>query len=107
MGISRKPRSSLSEPEQEIMVVARSLIYRVVGLRWSHPCDADSFWVDGYFEETALKLIHDGDPAKIWLLGEREVLEGHVQGVARGIVLSIPCVKAPVLFGHQYDPWVW
>ena len=31
--------------------------------------DADSFWVDGYFEETTLKSVHDGDPAKIWLLG--------------------------------------
>jgi RND family efflux transporter MFP subunit len=50
--------------------------------------DADSFWVDAYFEETALKVIHDGDPAKIWLLGYREVLAGHVQGVARGIVVS-------------------
>jgi RND family efflux transporter MFP subunit len=50
--------------------------------------DADSFWVDGYFEETALKFIHDDDPAKIWLLGYREVLEGHVQGVAHGIVVS-------------------
>lgn len=50
--------------------------------------DADSFWVDGYFEETALKFIHDGDPATIWLLGYREVLQGHVEGVARGIVVS-------------------
>jgi RND family efflux transporter MFP subunit len=50
--------------------------------------DADSFWVDGYFEETALKLIHDGDPAKIWLLGYQEMLKGHVDSVARGIVVS-------------------
>jgi RND family efflux transporter MFP subunit len=50
--------------------------------------DADSFWVDGYFEETALKSVHDGDPAKIWLLGYREVLNGHVDSVARGIVVS-------------------
>jgi multidrug resistance efflux pump len=38
--------------------------------------DADAFWVDGYFEETALHLIHNGDPAKIWLLGYKQVLEG-------------------------------
>ena len=50
--------------------------------------DANLFWVDGYFEETALQLIHDGDPAKIWLLGYKQVLEGHVQGVAHGIVVS-------------------
>ena len=29
---------------------------------------ADSFWVDGYFEETALPRIQAGDPAKIWRL---------------------------------------
>lgn len=50
--------------------------------------DADSFWLDGYFEETALKLIDDGDPAKIWLLGYGKVLNGHVDSVARGIVVS-------------------
>ena len=50
--------------------------------------DADSFWVDGYFEETALKLIHEGQPARIWLLGYREMLQGRVNSVARGIVVS-------------------
>jgi RND family efflux transporter MFP subunit len=50
--------------------------------------DADSFWIDGYFEETALKHIHEGDPAKIWLLGYDKVLHGHVDSVARGIVVS-------------------
>lgn len=49
--------------------------------------DADSFWVDGYFEETNLKHVHDGDPAKIWLLGYQEVLNGHVDSIARGIVV--------------------
>ncbi len=50
--------------------------------------DSDSFWVDGYFEETALKSIRDGQPAKIWLLGYKEMLQGHVDSVARGIVVS-------------------
>jgi RND family efflux transporter MFP subunit len=50
--------------------------------------DSDSFWVDGYFEETALKLIRDGAPARIWLLGYREVLQGHVDSVSRGIVVA-------------------
>lgn len=49
--------------------------------------DSDSFWIDGYFEETALGLINEGQSAKIWLLGYREVLEGHVESVARGIVV--------------------
>lgn len=50
--------------------------------------DADSFWVDGYFEETAIPLIQDGDPAKIWLLGYKQMLPGHVDSVAHGIVVS-------------------
>jgi RND family efflux transporter MFP subunit len=49
--------------------------------------DSDSFWIDGYFEETALRLIKEGQPAKIWLLGYGEVLQGHVDSVARGIVV--------------------
>src|ERR1700688_2442196 len=31
--------------------------------------DADSFWVEGYLEEPSLNTIHDGDPAKVKLLG--------------------------------------
>ena len=50
--------------------------------------DADSFWVDGYFEETALRRIAAGDSAKIWLLGYGKMLQGHVDSVARGIVVS-------------------
>jgi RND family efflux transporter MFP subunit len=50
--------------------------------------DADSFWVDGYFEETALRRIAAGDPAKVWLLGYGQMLQGHVDSVARGIVVS-------------------
>jgi RND family efflux transporter MFP subunit len=50
--------------------------------------DSDSFWVDGYFEETALRRIAAGDPAKIWLLGYGKMLQGHVDSVARGIVVT-------------------
>lgn len=50
--------------------------------------DSESFWVDGYFEETALRRIAVGDPAKIWLLGYGTVLQGKVDSVARGIVVS-------------------
>jgi RND family efflux transporter MFP subunit len=50
--------------------------------------DSDSFWVDGYFEETALKLIQEGQSARIWLLGYGKMLQGHVDSVARGIVVS-------------------
>ena len=30
--------------------------------------DADSFWVDAYFEETQLAFMHEGDPAEIKLM---------------------------------------
>ena len=59
--------------------------YAVTGQRAISVVDADSFWVDGYFEETALARIHPGDPAKVWLMGYRTVLHGHVQSIARGI----------------------
>ena len=33
--------------------------------------DSDSFHVDGYFEETKLPRIKIGDPARVYLVGER------------------------------------
>ena len=50
--------------------------------------NADSFWVDAYFEETSLPAIHDGDAASVRLMGHRALLSGHVAGVARGIVAA-------------------
>ena len=50
--------------------------------------DADSFWVDGYFEETTIAPIRQGDPARIYLLGYKQVVLGHVDSLARGIVVS-------------------
>jgi multidrug resistance efflux pump len=47
--------------------------------------DSDSFYVDGYFEETKLPRIKVGDPARVYLVGERAVIEGHVESIAGGI----------------------
>jgi multidrug resistance efflux pump len=47
--------------------------------------DADSFWVDGYFEETGLDRIRIGDPVSIKLMGYSEILRGHVGSIARAI----------------------
>src|SRR3979411_161107 len=47
--------------------------------------DADSFWIDGYFEETSLGRIHEGDPATVKLMGYSQLARGHIGGVARGI----------------------
>ena len=50
--------------------------------------DSDSFWVDGYFEETNLGQIKPGDAATIKLMGYPQTLRGHVSGIARGIVVA-------------------
>jgi multidrug resistance efflux pump len=47
--------------------------------------DADSFWVDGYFEETSLDRIAVGDPVEIKLMGYRQIVRGHVGSIARAI----------------------
>jgi multidrug resistance efflux pump len=59
--------------------------YTNVGQRIISVVDADSFWIDGYFEETSLGRIHDGDPTTVKLMGYSQVVRGHVGGVARGI----------------------
>jgi RND family efflux transporter MFP subunit len=50
--------------------------------------NADSYWVDGYFEETNLGAIHPSDRATIKLMGYHTPLQGHVAGIARGITVA-------------------
>ncbi len=50
--------------------------------------DADSFWIDGYFEETNLGSIQEGDPASIKLMGYSQIVRGHVGSIARGISVA-------------------
>ena len=59
--------------------------YATVSQKVVSVIDVDSFWVDGYFEETALARIHEGDPATIKLMGYSELVHGHVDSIARGI----------------------
>jgi multidrug resistance efflux pump len=47
--------------------------------------DADSLYVDGYFEETKLPHIHVGDRVSVRLMGESRLLYGRVQSVAPAI----------------------
>jgi len=47
--------------------------------------DANSFWVDGYFEETNLAPIRVGNPAQVKLMGYSQILRGHVDSIARAI----------------------
>jgi multidrug resistance efflux pump len=59
--------------------------YASVGVNQISLVDSDSFWIDGYFEETALGAIRDGDQASIKLMGYDQIIRGHVASVARGI----------------------
>jgi multidrug resistance efflux pump len=66
-------------------LLARLGDYATVGQRLISVVDADSFWVDGYFEETSLGRIHEGDPATVKLMGYSRLVDGHVGSIARGI----------------------
>jgi RND family efflux transporter MFP subunit len=59
--------------------------YANVGENIISVVDADSFWVDGYFEETNVAPIQVGDPATIKLMGYSQVVRGHVGSIARAI----------------------
>jgi len=59
--------------------------YATVGQNKISVVDADSFWIDGYFEETNLDRIQVGDPASVKLMGYSEIVRGHVHSIARGI----------------------
>jgi RND family efflux transporter MFP subunit len=50
--------------------------------------DADSFWVDAYFEETKLGSIHVLDNATVQLLGYAPIVRGHVESISRGIYVA-------------------
>ena len=47
--------------------------------------DRHSYYAEGYFEETKLPNIEEGNRATIKLMSSDTVLEGHVQSVSRGI----------------------
>jgi multidrug resistance efflux pump len=59
--------------------------YASVGRDVISVVDADSFWVDAYFEETQLASVHEGDPVKLKLMGYSQIIQGEVAGIARGI----------------------
>src|SRR5271166_1001805 len=59
--------------------------YANIGTNVISLVDADSFWIDGYFEETNLEPIQVGDPASIKLMGYSQIVRGHVDSIARGI----------------------
>ncbi|GJD91649.1 p-hydroxybenzoic acid efflux pump subunit AaeA [Methylobacterium hispanicum] len=47
--------------------------------------DSDSYWIDGYFEETKMRNVRVGADAEIRLMGYDEPLRGRVDSITRGI----------------------
>ncbi|CAM4348792.1 RND family efflux transporter MFP subunit [Bordetella tumbae] len=47
--------------------------------------DANSFYIEGYFEENKLVHIHEGDAATVTLMGESRQISGHVESISMGI----------------------
>ena len=47
--------------------------------------DRNSYYAEGYFEETKLPNIAEGNRATVRLMSDDEVLEGHVHSISRGI----------------------
>ena len=50
--------------------------------------DADSYWIDGYFEETKMARVCVGDRVEAQLMGYRQPIVGRVSTVTRGISVS-------------------
>jgi multidrug resistance efflux pump len=50
--------------------------------------DADSFWIDGYFEETKMAAVCVGYRAEAQLMGYSQPILGHVKTVTRGVSVS-------------------
>jgi RND family efflux transporter MFP subunit len=66
--------------------------YANVGQNIISVVNADSFWVDGYFEEINLGSIREDDPAEVKLMGYSQIVRGHVGSIARGI--NVPNAQA-------------
>lgn len=59
--------------------------YVKVGQAVAALLDRSQLYVVGYFEETKLNKIYLGAPASVQLMGDSNLLKGHVQGIASGI----------------------
>ena len=68
--------------------------------------DADSLYVDGYFEETKMRQIQIGDTATITLMDGGPAIIGHVQGFAAGITDS-QRTASPTLLADVNPTFTW
>ncbi|HDH0700049.1 TPA: HlyD family secretion protein [Klebsiella aerogenes] len=69
--------------------------------------DSHSFYVLGYFEETKLRHIREGDSAQVVLYSSKKTLQGHVSSIGRAIVdQSVEGGSALVANIKPNIPWV-
>ncbi|HBR7311633.1 TPA: HlyD family secretion protein [Klebsiella aerogenes] len=69
--------------------------------------DSHSFYVLGYFEETKLRHIREGDSAQVVLYSSKQTLQGHVYSIGRAIVdQSVEGGSALVANIKPNIPWV-
>jgi multidrug resistance efflux pump len=88
--VTMRPRSRAGSSSAPVdgwvtNLLARRGDYATAGQNLISLTDANSFWVDGYFEETGVAPIHVGDPAEIRLMGYSSIVRGHVESIARAI----------------------
>jgi len=69
-------------------IIAQLGDYAIAGQNKLSIVNIDSYWIDGYFEETQLASIREGDPVLIKLMGSTQILRGHVDSLARGIEVA-------------------
>lgn len=62
--------------------------YSATGVPNVSVIDSDSFWIDGYFEETKMGRVCVGDRAEAQLMGYAQPILGHVKTVTRGVSVS-------------------
>jgi multidrug resistance efflux pump len=62
--------------------------YAHVGMPSVYIIDSDSYWIDGYFEETKLARLCVGDKVEAKLIGFSAPITGVIETVTRGISVS-------------------
>ncbi|AAW60505.1 efflux RND transporter periplasmic adaptor subunit [Gluconobacter oxydans] len=71
-----------------------------------HIIDTSSYWVDGYFEETKVYDLDEGDLVRMDLMGYHDPLFGHVESITRGIASNNALVNKQGL--PEVDPvYTW
>ncbi|MBB4370474.1 RND family efflux transporter MFP subunit [Bradyrhizobium sp. cir1] len=83
-------RTSVASPVDGYVtnLLLRAGDYAITGVSNIAVIDSDSFWIDGYFEETKMARVCVGDRAEAQLVGYAKPILGHVKTVTRGVSVS-------------------